>query len=297
MAAAGNQRQWKREERSLLSVQEAGEAKRLVTLAVLQKGLRVGSYSNGRSHAQLYSSISHGVDEPVEGGRIPPLGQGFTCSSLRLWPVSPQSPQQAWRTAQDGSADYIRQCGLNTAVRLQCAIHIDLNLKNLHPQVSQIGSPFNTSNVRTKSPCLHIWVAKPQQLAAKAILAAKTTEAALTQVSECNTKPSSTEAERRNSRGEKENKGKMGKKRGKHKKSKHRQLLEEPRAVSHLRKPPGYVAGVAICGERGADLGLFGCDESSPVFPPSAPVFSAPEIQCCITCKMAGSGHMLTFRD
>lgn len=37
---------------------------------------------------------------------------------------------------------------------------------------------------------------------------------------------------------------------------------------------PCYVAGVAICGERGADLGLLGCDESSSVFPPSAPPFS-----------------------
>lgn len=55
MDTAGNQRQWKGEERSLPSVQEHREAKRLVTLAVLQKGLRVGSYSNGRSHAQLYS--------------------------------------------------------------------------------------------------------------------------------------------------------------------------------------------------------------------------------------------------
>lgn len=55
MDTAGKQRQWKGEERSLPSVQEDGEVERLVTLAVLQKGLRVGSYSNGRSHAQLYS--------------------------------------------------------------------------------------------------------------------------------------------------------------------------------------------------------------------------------------------------
>lgn len=42
MDTSGNQRQWKGEERSLPSVQEDREAKRLATLAVLPKGLTVG---------------------------------------------------------------------------------------------------------------------------------------------------------------------------------------------------------------------------------------------------------------
>ena len=83
----------------------------------------------------------------------------------------------------------------------------------------------------------------------------------------------------------------MGKKRGKHIKRANtgavRGTASDQSSAEAVADHPGYVAGVAIWGERGAALGLLGYDESSSVLPTSAPVFSAPEIQCCRTCKMA----------
>lgn len=42
-------------------IQEDGEAKRLVTLAILQKGLRLGSYSNEMRHVQLMPTHIQGT--------------------------------------------------------------------------------------------------------------------------------------------------------------------------------------------------------------------------------------------